>query len=109
MTFQDDNTRLNHILETSQKAIRFIEGKKRAELDTNEMLCLALIRLLEIVGEAAVKTSDETRAKYPGVPWQQITGMRNRLIHGYYEVNPETVWQTVKKELPELVIQLKNR
>jgi uncharacterized protein with HEPN domain len=106
MTFQDDKTRLIHMLEASQKAVIFIEGRQRTELDTNEMLYLALIRLLEIIGEAAARTSEEIRIKYPGVPWQQITGMRNRLIHGYFEIDPETVWQTVKLELPQLIIQL---
>lgn len=108
MTLQDDRSRLLHMLEASQKAILFTEGKKRDTFYKDAVLYLALIRLLEIIGEAAVKITEETRSKYPEIPWQEIISMRNRLIHGYFDVNPDIVWQTIKQELPFLIQQLKD-
>jgi uncharacterized protein with HEPN domain len=58
------------------------------------------VRLLEIVGEAAWGTSEVFRSKYPEIPWRAMTGMRNRLIHGYFEVNLDVVWETVETQLP---------
>ena len=75
-------------------------------LDKNEVLELALVRLLEIIGEAASGISSEFREKYPNISWRQMTTMRNRLIHGYFEVNMDIVWMTVTTELPPLIEQL---
>ena len=75
----------------------------RSDLDANRQLSLSLIRLLEIIGEAASGVSDEYRKKYPQIPWQQMIGMRNRLIHGYFDVNLDMVWQTVSQDLPDLM------
>jgi uncharacterized protein with HEPN domain len=61
---------------------------------------------LEIIGEAAVKVSDETRAMYSEIPWAEIVGMCHRLIHAYFDINVEIVWQTVSKDLPPLVVML---
>lgn len=69
-------------------------------------MSLALVRLLEIIGEAANGISQEMRDKYPQIAWRQMTNMRNRLIHGYFDVNPELVWENVTGELPPLIIQL---
>ncbi len=69
-------------------------------------MSLALVRLLEIIGEAANGISQEMRDKYPQIAWRQMTSMRNRLIHGYFDVNPELVWENVTGELPPLMIQL---
>jgi uncharacterized protein with HEPN domain len=67
----------------------------------------AVIRNLEIIGEAATKLSPELKAKYDEIPWGDIAGMRNRLIHGYFEVNLDIVWSTVEKVLPEFEAQIK--
>jgi len=103
----DDNTRLRHILEAASKAVRFTRAKKRSDLDTDETLGLALVRLMEIIGEAASGVSEGLKTKYPEIAWRQMSGMRNRLIHGYFEVDLDIVWQTVKKELPPLIRQMK--
>ncbi|MDH4270853.1 MAG: DUF86 domain-containing protein [Candidatus Aminicenantes bacterium] len=102
MARPDDLTRLRHILDAAEKAGGFVGGRARHDLDTDEMLSLALVRLLEIIGEAAAGISPGLRRKYPDLPWQQMTGMRNRLIHGYFDVNPELIWRTVTEELPPL-------
>ena len=106
--FKDDATKLHHIVDAAQEAMRFIEGKTRAELDSDRMLNLSLVRLLEIIGEAARGISNEMRESNPEVPWRKMTGMRDRLIHGYYEVNLDVVWETINTDLPPLVQQLKS-
>lgn len=78
----------------------------RRELETNRMLQLALTRLVEIIGEAASRVSHETRSRYPEIPWAEIIGMRNRLIHGYDFVDLNILWNTVKIDLPPLIEQL---
>jgi uncharacterized protein with HEPN domain len=67
------------------------------------MLELALVRLLEIIGEAAGRVTPETRAHLPNIPWSDVVAMRNRLIHGYDSVDPDILWDTIKHDLPPLV------
>jgi uncharacterized protein with HEPN domain len=67
------------------------------------MLVLAIIKELEIIGEAASKVSSETRERFPEIPWQDIVGMRNRFIHGYFDIDMDRVWDTVNADLPELL------
>jgi uncharacterized protein with HEPN domain len=95
--------RIRHILDAAREAVSFVEGKTRADLDRDRKLNLALVRLLEIIGEAGRSVSDEMRAAHPGVAWAQMAGMRSRLIHGYFDVNLDAVWETVTKDLPPLI------
>lgn len=106
MPVVDDVSRLRHIIEAGRKAVEFTKCRKRPDLDTDAMLSLALVRLLEIIGEADWGVSEGLRSKYPGIAWRQMTAMRNRLIHGYFEVNQDIVWETVTRELPPLISQL---
>ena len=99
--------RLRHMLDYAQEAITLIRGKSRADLDADRLLNLALVRLIEMIGEAASHVPSDERAWYPGLPWAQIVGMRNRLIHGYDFVDFDILWQTVVEDLPELVAALK--
>lgn len=108
MPVVDDITRVKHIVEASQKALKIAEGRKRSDLDHDDVLGLALVRLLEIVGEAAWGISEKLRSKYGEVPWRAMTGMRNRLIHGYFDVDLDMVWETVTAQLPPLITQLQN-
>ena len=103
----DDLTRLRHILDAAEKAGRFVHGRKREDLEKDEMLSLALVRLLEVIGEAAAGISPGLRRKYSALPWQQMTGMRNRLIHGYFDVNPDLIWRTVTEEMPLLMDRIR--
>lgn len=106
MPVVDDTSRLNHMIGAAEKALEFARGRTRTDLDQDSMLGLALVRLLEIIGEAAGGISDKMRLKYPHIPWRDTTSMRNRLIHGYFDVNQDVVWKTVTAELPPLVTQL---
>jgi uncharacterized protein with HEPN domain len=105
--FKDDNIRLRHMLDYAQKAVQFTKGRSRADLDTDEMLALAVIHLIEIIGEASRSVPEEFREEHPEIPWEQISGTRNRLAHGYIDVDLDIIWAIVKKDLPGLIRRLK--
>lgn len=94
------------MLEAAENAQRFISGKSRADLDTDPMLLFALVRAIEIIGEAASRVSAEQRTSSPTVPWTAIVAMRNRLIHAYFDIDRDIVWKTVAEEIPSLRSQL---
>jgi uncharacterized protein with HEPN domain len=98
-----DTIRLRHMLDAARDAMAFAAGRARADLDHERMLTLALVKCIEIIGEAATNVTDETRRQAANVPWLQIVGMRHRLIHAYYDVNLDVVWATVTEDLPPLV------
>jgi uncharacterized protein with HEPN domain len=97
------------MLDASQKAVLFTQNRKRADLDADEKLALALTRLLEIVGKAATQISEAFRLAHPELPWQAIRATRNRLIHGYFEVDHDVIWQIVCMDLPPLIDLLKRK
>ena len=103
---KSDLIRLRHMLDASLEARSFVHGRSKADLDEDRMLVLALLKDIEILGEAASKIGDRTREEFPNIPWRHIIGMRNRLIHGYFDVNLDIVWTTVTKELPALISEL---
>ena len=94
------------MLDYAQTARRLAAGRTRQDLDAEEMLHLALTRAVEVIGEAATRVSDATRKSQPDIPWSQITGTRNRLIHAYDRVNFDILWRIVDDELPPLIAQL---
>lgn len=94
------------MLLASQDALGFLSGMDRGEFEASRLHQNAVIRSLEVIGEAAGKVSAVFQAAHPEVPWRRITGMRHRLIHGYAEVRMDIVWQTVRDELPALKAQL---
>ena len=100
---KDDAVRLRHMLDAANKAISLVKDRERSALDDDEVLALAIVRLLEIIGEAATQVSPATRGRLPAVPWRQVVGMRNILIHGYADLNLDVVWQTIHTDLPTLV------
>ena len=88
------------------EAIRFAVDQSRENLNSNRMLTLALVKEIEIIGEAAGRISPECRVRYPQIPWIQIIGMRNRLTHAYFEVDLDIVWEAVTGDLPSLVLEI---
>jgi len=92
---KDDRVRLQHMLDAAREALEFVQGKTRADLDSDRMLLLSLVKEIEIVGEAANQVSKAAREQLPGIPWMDIVGMRNRLIHAYFDINLEILWRTV--------------
>ena len=92
--------------DAAREARSFVAGRSRADLDRDRMLLLSLVKEIEIIGEAASKVSQETRNAVPDIPWPDLTGMRHRLIHAYFDINVEVVWQTVVQDLPPLLAAL---
>jgi uncharacterized protein with HEPN domain len=95
-----DRDYLQHILEAMGKIQRFVAGKSEADFFADDMAQDAVIRNLEIIGEAVTKLSPQLKTAHSDVPWGEIAGMRNRLIHGYVSVNMQIVWDTVVAVLP---------
>jgi uncharacterized protein with HEPN domain len=95
------------MLDDAREAVAMVRGRTRRELDTDRQLNLSLVRLLEIVGEAAGRLPAEERVRHPGIAWAEIVGLRNRLIHGYDSVDYDILWQIVSNDLPPLIAALK--
>jgi uncharacterized protein with HEPN domain len=106
MSRNDPETALRQILAYAREAVFIIQGKTRADLDQDRLLNLALTRLLEIIGEAANRVPEEIQLQYPALPWMQMVGLRNRLIHGYDSVDFDILWVIGQEDLPVLVSQL---
>jgi uncharacterized protein with HEPN domain len=94
------------MLDAAREAISFAAERTRGDLDRDRMLVLAIVKDVEIIGEAASRTTAAMRASHPEVPWAQIIAMRNRLIHAYFDVDLQVVWDTVTVDLPQLVTVL---
>ncbi len=106
MPLHDDELRLRHMLAAAQKAVAFAAHRTRQDLDTDEQFALALTRLLEIIGEAAGSVSEEMRTRNPVIPWRAIISTRNRLIHGYFDVDLDVLWNIVANDLPVLTREI---
>ena len=94
------------MLDAAREAVAFAQGRARGDLDNDRQLVLALVKCVEIVGEAATQVTEPTRQRLPEIPWEQIVGMRNRLVHAYFDISLDIVWNTVRGDLPELIALL---
>lgn len=108
MTKHDPRVAFYQIYIHAIEAVDLVKEKTRKDLDSERVLNLALTRLVEIIGEAANRIPDDIQAKYPGLPWLQMIGARNRLIHGYDNVDFDILWTIVRKDLPKLIEDLEN-
>jgi len=106
MSRHDDSVRLRHMLDAARKSVALLDGKSRAQVAADEIGQLALARLLEIVGEAAGKVSSEYRAAHPELPWTEMSGLRNRLAHAYFDVDLDVLLDVVARDLPPLVSRI---
>ena len=102
-----DEIRLRHMLDAAEKAYALVRGKVREDLDNDEILGFAIVRLLEVIGEAASSISAELRVHHSGIPWKQMIATRNHLIHGYFDIDFDIIWNILKNDLPELINNLK--
>ncbi len=100
---RDDRIFIKHILDSAKKIIYFTDGKNRNDLDLDEKLSLAIVRLFEIIGEAANSISNDFQEAHMDIPWGKLISMRNRLIHGYFDINYDIVWNTVKQDIPNII------
>jgi len=107
MSSRDDRISLKDMLSHANEAVVILGERSREELGCDRVMQLALTHLVEIIGEAANRVTETTRQKYTKVPWAQIIGMRNRLIHGYDIIDYDLLWDTITNDLPPLIEDLK--
>ena len=107
MSTEQDRTRLRHMLDAADKIIEFTHGLSTDAFRADEKLQLAVVRLLEITGEAANGISDAFKEQHLEIPWMRITATRNRLIHGYFDIDLAIVWKIVTENIPPLREQLR--
>lgn len=101
-----DLARLKHMLDSTEAILSFAKGRRRISLDKNRLFQSAVLRELEIVGEAAGRVSEKTKKKFPHIPWKELVGLRNRLIHAYFDVDHDIVWKTIREYLPSFLEHL---
>ncbi len=104
----EDIERLRHMLDAAREAISFLEGRNRIDLDNDRQLAMALVKEVEIIGEAANRITISTRREVDEIPWLDIIGMRNRLVHAYFDINTTILWKTVNEDIPGLVTVLES-
>jgi len=106
MPLRDDQATLRQMLAHAREALALVQGKSRADLDRERVLALALLQLLQIVGEAAGRLSPAYCDMHPEIPWPQIVALRNRLIHGYDVIDLDIVWSILSTDIPSLIAEL---
>ncbi|MDB5481022.1 MAG: uncharacterized protein JWO83_2075 [Caulobacteraceae bacterium] len=104
----DDAIRIRHMIEAGETVARFVAGRQRGDIDSDEMLRFALVRAVEIIGEAASRVTQEGREEIPSAPWPDVIFMRNRLIHAYFNVDHTILWKTATEEVPTLLALLRS-
>ncbi len=99
----EDKIRLRHIFDEAKEAMNFVDGLSFENFMKDSKTTHAVFRAVELMGEAAARISEEYKSLHPDIPWAEIVGMRNRLIHVYFDIDYETVWETVKTDIPKLI------
>ena len=107
MSRHEDSVSLRQMLDHIEEAAALAQGRTRDDLESDRLFFLALLKLVEIVGEAATRVSQATQAAHPELPWREVIGTRNRLIHGYDAVDYDILWEIVSTDFPPLAEQLK--
>lgn len=98
-----DADRLADIIKAAYDAIAFLEGRDEASLGADALRQAVLVRKIAVIGEAASRISAETKARLADIPWRDVIGMRNRVVHQYWEIATPALWETVHAELPALI------
>jgi len=94
------------MLDAAREAVEFVRGRTRADLNGDRQLVLALVKDIEILGEAAYQVTPDTRDQVPEIPWDDMIGMRHRLVHAYFDIDLDILWKTVQEDLPPLIVEL---
>lgn len=108
MAKHDPEVSLQQMLDFAEEAVELAKGKSSSDIASERVLNLALVRLVELVGEAANRVPAETRGEHHAIPWEAITGMRNKLIHGYDFLDYDVLSKTVTEDLPALISYLRD-
>lgn len=103
---RDDSTYLVDMLVQARYAREFVSGLTFSQFRQSPLHRLAVLKAVEIIGEAATRMSLETKQAHPEIPWPKMIGMRNRIVHAYFAVELETLWRVVQDDLPVLIGQL---
>jgi uncharacterized protein with HEPN domain len=103
----EDQVRLRHMLDAALEIQQYIQSSAREDLNRDRKLAHSLVRLLEIIGEAATQVSEGLRKSTPEIPWAIMISMRNRLVHAYFSINLNVVWSTSTDDIPPLTAELK--
>jgi uncharacterized protein with HEPN domain len=99
---EDDLVYLKHVLDAISRIEEYVQNVKHEDFMNNHLIQDGVIRQLEVIGEATKKLSKKIRNKYPDIPWKDIAGMRDKLIHDYFGVDLDAVWSTIEKDIPPL-------
>ncbi len=103
---REDRIRLTHMLESAKRAVRIASGLTVASLAADEVRMLAVVKSIEVIGEASTRVSAATQQRLPTIDWQGVRQMRNRLIHGYDTIDPDRVWDALSIDVPPLIGEL---
>ncbi len=103
----EDRVRLRHMLDAALEIQQYAQSSTRDDLNRDRKLVHSLVRLLEIIGEAASQISEKLQTNTSEIPWPIMIGMRNRLIHAYFSINLDVVWKTSTEDIPPLILALK--
>jgi uncharacterized protein with HEPN domain len=106
MASDEDIVRVKHMLDYAREAVELSHGRSRADLDADRLYNLAMTRLVEVIGESAARISSATQQLHSEIPWPQVIAARNRLIHGYDQINFDILWDIIELDLPPLIFQL---
>lgn len=101
-----DIYRLQHMIDAAREILAFLDGKSRSDLESDRKLALSLVALYQILGEAAKNVSSDFRAAHKDIEWSQIARMRDRIAHGYFDVDLDILWDTAGSKLPALLDRL---
>ncbi len=105
---EGDLIRFRHMLDAAREAVEFVRGLGRTDLNSDRQLVLALVKEIEILGEAAYQMTPEARVQTPQIPWDDIIGMRHRLVHAYFDIDLDILWKTVQEDLLPLIVELEH-
>ena len=103
---EHDRIRLRHMLEAAREAVSYISERERSDMRCDRMLLHSLVHCIMIIGEAAANVSADCRRQIPAIPWPDIVGMRNRLVHAYFDIDLDLVWNTIEVDIPSLIAAL---
>jgi uncharacterized protein with HEPN domain len=106
MRLNDDPTRLNHVLDASKEAIGYVDSIDRTQFAGDRLRQHAVVRCIEIVGEAAARLTKEIRDDNQHIPWADIISMRNRIVHAYFDIDIDLIWKTATEDLPGLLPEI---
>ncbi|MBI4811013.1 MAG: DUF86 domain-containing protein [Ignavibacteriales bacterium] len=93
---------IQDVIDATESGMKFVYGMEYDDFIQDDKTIFAVIRAIEVIGEAAKNISNDVRKRYPEIPWRNIVGMRDKLIHAYFGVDIKRVWKTIKEEIPPL-------